>query len=144
MSPAFSVRPAVWGDDESAIAQVRRTVFIEEQGVPAVLEWEARDAECRWFLARDAQGRPVGIARLTPEGTIGRMAVLAPWRRQGVGSALLAAALCAARTRGLSRITLSAQTHALGFYARHGFVAVGPEFPDAGIPHRAMTLEFLP
>ena len=34
-----------------------------------------------------------------------------------------------------------AQTHALGFYERLGFVAFGDEFDDAGIPHRDMVLE---
>lgn len=35
---------------------------------------------------------------------------------------------------------LAAQTHALDFYARLGFEAYGPEFLDAGIPHRNMRL----
>ncbi|MYS54571.1 GNAT family N-acetyltransferase, partial [Streptomyces sp. SID6013] len=44
----------------------------------------------------------------------------------------------AARERGLTAVDLHAQTHALGFYERLGYQAYGPEFPDAGIPHRAM------
>ena len=44
----------------------------------------------------------------------------------------------AARARGLAAVDLHAQTHALGFYERLGYVAYGPEFPDAGMPHRAM------
>jgi predicted GNAT family N-acyltransferase len=43
-----------------------------------------------------------------------------------------------ARELGHVRVMLNAQTHALAFYARHGFVAFGPEYDDAGIPHRAM------
>jgi predicted GNAT family N-acyltransferase len=69
------------------------------------------------------------------------MAVLKTWRGQGVGSALLAAAIEAARSRGLERVDLSAQTHAIAFYAGHGFTATGPEYLDAGIPHRTMHLE---
>jgi len=44
----------------------------------------------------------------------------------------------AARACGLAAVDLHAQTHALGFYERLGYEAYGPEFPDAGIPHRAM------
>ena len=33
---------------------------------------------------------------------------------------------------------IAAQTHALDFYLRHGFEAVGEVFMEAGIPHRAM------
>ena len=38
-----------------------------------------------------------------------------------------------ARGLGLAAVDLHAQTHALGFYERLGYVAYGPEFPDAGI-----------
>ena len=140
MSPAFSVRPARWEVDENAIARVRRAVFIEEQGVPEALEWEARDAECLWHVACDDKGDAIGIVRLTPQGRIGRMAVAKPWRGLGVGSALLAAVIDAARARGQLLLELSAQTHAISFYARHGFTATGPEYLDAGIPHRTMSL----
>jgi predicted GNAT family N-acyltransferase len=43
-----------------------------------------------------------------------------------------------ARSRGDARAMLNAQTHALPFYERHGFVAVGEPFDEAGIPHLAM------
>ena len=33
---------------------------------------------------------------------------------------------------------LGAQTHAIGFYEKLGFTAFGPEYLDAGIPHRDM------
>lgn len=140
MSPAFTVRPARWDADENAIARLRRAVFIEEQGVPEALEWEAQDGECLWFLAFDGQGEPIGVARVTPEGRIGRMAVARSWRRRGVGGALLQVAIEAARARGHRSVQLSAQTHAMPFYERHGFVATGPAFLDAGIPHRTMIL----
>lgn len=141
MTPAFLVRPACWPEDADAIARVRRAVFIEEQGVPEALEWESSDPECQWFVATEASGTVLGIGRLTPAGRIGRMAVLKLWRRHGLGGALLAAAVAAARQRGQTRVELSAQTHAMPFYARHGFQAHGPEYDDAGIPHRTMTLE---
>lgn len=42
---------------------------------------------------------------------------------------------------GVTRAKLGAQTHAIGFYERLGFAAYGPEYDDAGIPHRDMALE---
>ena len=139
-TPHYVVRPADWRVDEDAIARVRREVFVEEQSVPEALEWETWDPECTWFIAQTESGEVVGIVRLTPDARIGRMAVRASWRRKGVGAALLAAALDAARRRGLFSVRLSAQTHALPFYARHGFQPEGEVYQDAGIPHIAMTL----
>jgi predicted GNAT family N-acyltransferase len=69
------------------------------------------------------------------------MAVLRDWRGKGVGGALLTALMDVARIRGLSRVELNAQIHALAFYERHGFHAEGEEFLDAGILHRRMWRE---
>jgi predicted GNAT family N-acyltransferase len=89
-------------------------------------------------LAFDRAGRLLGTGRLLPDGHVGRMAVLPQARGTGVGSALLAALLQAARARGDREVALSAQTHAIPFYERFGFVAEGEEYDDAGIPHRRM------
>jgi len=141
MTSAFSVRAACWSAEHAGIAVVRRRVFIEEQGVPEGLEWEAVDADCAWFVASTGENEIIGVVRLRDDGYLGRMAVLAHWRRRGVGAALLAAALDAARARGWSVLRLAAQTHALPFYARLGFRAEGGEYLDAGIPHRAMCID---
>lgn len=127
-----------WAHERARLACVRRTVFIEEQGVPEDMEWDADDAGAVHLLAIDEHDQAIGCARLLPDGHIGRMAVLPAWRGHGVGSALLAAAMQAAQTRGLTTFKLSAQTHAAGFYERAGFVVVGGEYEEAGIPHRAM------
>ena len=71
---------------------------------------------------------------------IGRMAVVQRARGQGVGAAIMQALLAMARERGDAEVELSAQTHALGFYAKFGFVAFGEEYLDVGIPHRSMRL----
>jgi predicted GNAT family N-acyltransferase len=68
------------------------------------------------------------------------MAVVSEWRGRGVGGAILQSLLDAARARGYADLKLHAQTHAIGFYARHGFAVAGEEFMEAGIPHREMLL----
>uniref|UniRef100_UPI00117DA767 GNAT family N-acetyltransferase n=1 Tax=Streptomyces sp. b94 TaxID=1827634 RepID=UPI00117DA767 len=77
-------------------------------------------------------------------GSLGRLAVGREARGLGVGAALVRAIEDEARTLGLTAVDLHAQTHALGFYERLGYVAYGPEFPDAGMPHRAMRREIHP
>jgi predicted GNAT family N-acyltransferase len=135
MKPAWRVIPARWMERAAALTQVRRIVFVEEQGVPEELEWDGRDAACAHFLALDAAGMPIGCARLLPDGHIGRMAVLRAWRGQGIGAALLRTALAEAKKRGHPRARLSAQMTATGFYRKYGFKATGGEYLDAGIPH---------
>jgi predicted GNAT family N-acyltransferase len=135
---AFTLTETDWARDAARLAAIRRTVFIDEQGVPEALEWDEADAVSVHFLALLQDGTPIGCARLLPDGHIGRMAVLPAWRKQGVGQALLMAVMDAAQARGYATLRLSAQTHAAGFYARAGFVVVGDEYEEAGIPHLAM------
>ena len=132
------VRLADWVRDQAALQRIRRVVFVDEQKVPEALEWDGIDGDCRHVIAENAAGDPIGCARLLPDGHIGRVAVLASARGQGVGDALLERMISLALDLGYPRVIVNAQTHALAFYARHGFVAFGPEFDDAGIPHRAM------
>ncbi|MGD2081444.1 MAG: GNAT family N-acetyltransferase [Chromatiales bacterium] len=137
----FRVRIAHWDRDREALEQIRHAVFVDEQGVPADLEWDGGDRDAEHLLAEDGRGHPIGTARLLPAGHIGRMAVLAPWRGRGVGTALLTRMLELARARGLGRVALNAQTAAVPFYHRQGFTVDGDEFMDAGIPHRRMRLD---
>lgn len=139
MSLDWTVREAGWDADHHALHAIRKTVFVEEQQVPEELEWDEMDTYCRHVLACAPDGSPIGTGRLLPDGRIGRMAVLKPWRGRGVGGAILTYLLTLARRDGFASVELHAQTHALGFYARHGFTPRGDEFMEAGIPHRVMV-----
>lgn len=131
----FSVCEADWRNDQAAIRSVRHAVFVIEQGIPAALEWDGLDADCRHIIARSARGEAVATGRLAPDGRIGRMAVLPAWRRRGVGHALLAQLLQLAGSRGLGFVYLHAQLASAGFYQREGFQQSGVPFELAGIAH---------
>ena len=132
---------APWRAARAEAQRIRFAVFVEEQGVPAELEMDDMDARCLHALAFH-ESQPIGTGRLLPDGHIGRMAVLKPWRGRGVGAALLRRLVQAARDRGDREVVLSAQVHALGFYRAQGFTAFGEVYEEAGIPHQAMRLSF--
>ncbi len=138
----FQVEVVDYAAAAADLHAVRDAVFVQEQQVPADLERDALDPQCRHAVARDAAGRAIGTARLTPDHRIGRMAVLAPWRNRGVGSALLQALLRLARESGWREVALHAQDGAVAFYRAHGFTAVGEPFVEAGIGHQAMHRRF--
>jgi predicted GNAT family N-acyltransferase len=135
---AFHVESIDYATGLAELRAVRETVFVLEQQVPIEEEWDALDPLCRHVIARDRDGKPIGTGRLTPERRIGRMAVLADWRGQGVGDAMLAALLAEARHAGWPAVSLNAQVSAEAFYARQGFVPYGERFWEAGIEHQAM------
>ncbi|KPL28149.1 MAG: hypothetical protein AMJ72_04985 [Acidithiobacillales bacterium SM1_46] len=137
---SFTIRRALWEADEPLIRGVREAVFVREQRIPVELEWDDADASATHVLAFAENGEAIGTGRLLPSGHIGRMAVLRAYRGQGVGRALLAALLDAARANGHAEVTLSAQTQVIGFYQRMGFLPVGEVYREAGIPHQRMRL----
>jgi predicted GNAT family N-acyltransferase len=126
-----------WDAARAHAAPIRFAVFVEEQGVPREIELDALDKDCLHALAFSG-GQAVGTARLLPDGHIGRMAVLKPWRGRGIGGLLLDRLVEQARARGDRQVMLSAQAHALAFYRAHGFVEEGAEYLEAGIRHQAM------
>ena len=135
------IRTVTWSDSEADIRFVRETVFMQEQNVPEDLEWDGLDPGCTHVLAYSSGDYAIGTGRITPDGQIGRMAVLRDWRNRGIGDLLLVALIDLATKRNLQRVTMAAQTHAIGFYERHGFRTTGDIFDDAGIPHQEMCLD---
>jgi predicted GNAT family N-acyltransferase len=140
----FTVHLLDWAAARTAARPVREAVFVHEQGVPLELEYDDLDPVSDHVLALDADGRGIGTGRLIPDGRIGRMAVLPPARGQGVGAAILACLVARARERGMAGVVLSAQQHAVPFYARHGFAAEGDTYIEAGIPHVKMRRPLAP
>lgn len=140
--------PFSWlGEPEMAAraATIRMRVFVDEQKVPAHEELDAIDPVAWHVLVLGEDDEAVATGRLFThaEGTgrIGRMAVLAPARSTGAGRAVMDALLAEARARGYRRVILDAQTHAIPFYAKFGFVVDGPEHLDCNIPHKMMKRE---
>ncbi|MBB5827905.1 ElaA protein [Micromonospora carbonacea] len=78
---------------------------------------------------------PDGLAR------IGRVVVAPGARGGGHAGRLMAEALAAVGDRPC---VLEAQSHLVGFYARHGFAVSGPEYVEDGIPHTPMRRQPAP
>jgi predicted GNAT family N-acyltransferase len=146
------IRVAGTSTERDSVFALRHAVFVAEQGVPAELERDEHDEGADHFIAYDGD-RAVGAGRLVvepagfegtdpgsgPVGHLGRLAVRPEARGSGLGVALVRAIEDRARDRGLAVMALSSQTYAIGFYERLGYAAHGPEFDDAGLPHRWMT-----
>ena len=154
MPPADTQKPPMidlkpWSDAQEDAFKVRKTVFIEEKGVPAEMEIDEFDPIAIHALAY-MNGQCVGTARLICQtevsegglsiGRIGRMAVLAPYRGHGLGRKLIKALLQKGQSQGLHAFELHAQLDAITFYERLGFIPRGAIYDEVGIPHRDMIL----
>lgn len=141
LKDSFTIEQVNWSSHSDMLLQVRNRVFIEEQKVPAEIEVDEHDQQSTHFVALDQSRNPIGTARLLPDGRVGRVAVLIEWRRKGVGRALMKETLTVSSQRGIPRVSLHAQVSSIPFYSELGFETKGPEFDEAGIPHRQMHLD---
>ena len=71
-------------------------------------------------------------------GKVERICVLKEARKTGSGKALMEGIEAYALRKGIHKLKLNAQTHAIPFYAGLGYEVVSEEFLDAGIPHKTM------
>lgn len=132
-------------DLEKAFA-IRREVFVKEQNVPAQEEYDNYENESKHFLAL-CNGEPCGTARwrFTEKGIkLERFAVLAPYRKQKVGKAIVEKVLQDIKNNNnyaKKMIYLHAQVQVVGFYEKFGFEKFGEKFQECEIWHYAMKLK---
>ncbi|MEE8419205.1 MAG: GNAT family N-acetyltransferase [Dehalococcoidales bacterium] len=121
--------------------KIRRTVFIEEQGISASLEMDGNDSSALHMLARK-NGRAVGTGRVRftadKQVKLERMAVLKRQRGTGIGKGIVSFFEKECKKRGIEHITLNAQYSAIDFYKACGFSETGLPFLEAGIKHIRM------
>lgn len=141
--PMVQVRVGGWDELGGPAQTIRREVFVDEQRIPAEMEWDGADPDCTHAVAYNRFGMALGTGRLLEHvpgvAKIGRMAVLRHMRQASVGRALLEALMDHARTQGFREAVLHAQATAVPFYARAGFTERGPAFEEAGITHVEMV-----
>lgn len=123
------------------LLRLRQDVFVREQRC-LYGDIDGRDVSALHGLGTTPLGELVAHARLlspTPardEPSIGRVVVAPCWRSKGVGRELMLTALEVADSRYPGRaVRVSAQAHLERFYASLGFVRLGPDYDDDGIPH---------
>ena len=135
--PAITTKAVDYATQKHLIHSIRTAVFVDEQNIPADFEIDHDDPISQHVLAF-CQGEAIGTGRLTAAGKIGRVSVLRPFRRQGVGLCVMHRLVTLAKRGHHSEVVLSAQCHAIPFYEKLGFQPEGSVFSEAGIAHVKM------
>ncbi len=121
--------------------EVRRKVFIEEQGISEDLELDGRDSEALHMVVKDGE-RVIGTARVlflaTSQAKIERMAILIPFRRKGIGGRIISFLNEELKKKQVEKVFLHAQYPVITFYKSVGFREQPPPFWEAGIKHIKM------
>jgi predicted GNAT family N-acyltransferase len=141
--PVIEVKLGSWAELGGPAGAIRQAVFVDEQKIPAEMEWDAADESCLHAVAFNRFGQALATGRLLEHvpgvAKIGRMAVLRSMRGGRIGREVLDALMRSAKAQGFGEVLLHAQLSAAGFYTRAGFVQRGAAFEEAGIGHVEMV-----
>lgn len=130
-----------------ALLQLRIEVFVVEQNCP-YQDLDGKDPLCMHVWSESPKGEIEAYCRILPPdlayqgyASIGRVITSLAVRGKGAGKKLMVSAIALSRQLypGLP-IKISAQCYALPFYEALGFVAIGEEYLEDDIPHKAMIL----
>ena len=121
--------------------EVRRQVFVEEQGISEDLESDDHDREALHIVVNDGE-RVIGTARVlflaANQAKLERMAILKPFRHKGIGRGLISFLSEELRNRQVEQVVIHAQYLVVAFYESCGFEKSGSPFWEAGIKHIKM------
>lgn len=123
---------------------IRKKVFVDEQGCDITREHDELDSEAVHLIVREGD-TPLSTGRVYYDINkkafkIGRVCVLPEYRNKGIGDLTVKLLIYKALEYG-SEVHISAQSRLKGFYERYGFKAWGEEYMEENIPHIYMTLK---
>jgi len=132
----------VTGDIELYEAfEVRRQVFVREQGIPEELVFDEHDKEALHMVVKDGK-QVIGSARVQfladNQAKLERMAVLKRYRRKGIGREMLLFLDAVWKDKQVRQVIIHAQLEVVPFYKLCGFDELGLPFQEAGIKHIKM------
>jgi len=121
--------------------RIRRKVFVEEQHIPADMEFDEKDNISFHVLGYE-NTIPVATGRLVPEyqaglkkGSLSRIAVLADYRKKGYGKQIVLRLEDIAKREGMTHLSLYPHFYLEDFYASLGYHTVaGKTASVAGHP----------
>jgi len=134
-----------FGEDLTEVFDIRRKVFVEEQGIPEKIAFDKYD-----YLAIHAivfqgtnQGKAIATGRIVYDGDscrLGFIAVLKECRGNQYGDFVVRMLMNKAFNAGVKRISVNAQVASVKFYKKIGFIQEGEEFIADGIRQISMII----
>ena len=126
--------------------EVRRQVFVEEQGISADLVFVGDEGGNEMNMVVKDGEMVIGTARVrimdNNISKLERMAVLKPFRHEGVGRGIISFLNEQLRNRNINFVFLHAQQPAIQFYKSCGFSESGSPFYEAGMKHIKMEMRY--
>ena len=156
MKPIFSEYGHKWisnSDDLSACSEIRRKVFVEEQGVSETIVFDKYDKAdvpetLSLLVFEKATEKNVASVRIVfkkdlEKWYLQRVAVLKEERRKGLGDLLMILAEEKCKELKIGELYVSSQFWIKDLYIKHGFEQVGETYLEAEMLHILLKKKLL-
>lgn len=135
----FKVKNVDWGKEKHKLSRLREKVFVCEWRIPKEYEFDQHDDASFHVLVLDENNQEIATGRITPNGEIGRIAVVPSYRGPEVYQTLFRALLKIAKVNDLRNVSVQCELEGVEYYQQQGFRPVGAVYMDAGIPRQKMS-----
>lgn len=134
------------GADVTDAQAVRKKVFQEGQGIASTDDFDGLDNTSSHVVVYK-NNDPIGTARIRfsedkTKAKIQRVAVLESYQGQGIGRKIMEAVDTYLLKEHILEAYLDAQLQVKEFYEKLGYMQVGEQFEEVGIPHVKMVKMF--
>lgn len=133
---AFIVEQVNWRQSKHRLKRLRDRVYVCEWRIPKQIEFDQQDQLSNHVLVKDTDGNEIATGRITPEGEIGRIAVVSKYRGKEIYDLLFNALLGIAKEKELSNIYMQCELDGIDHFQQKGFDTVGNVYMDSGRPRQ--------
>lgn len=121
---------------------VRMNVFVLERGLAMQDEFDDNDEKGVTYAVIYEKGKPIACGRFLREsedaGRLTRIATLAEYRGQHLGSQIIAALERHAQNLHIKTLSIHAELTAVSFYTRLGYHSASPVYQEDGVACRTL------
>ena len=135
----FTVNKVSWAHSKRRLKRLRERVFVSEWRIPKSAEFDHLDSQSEHVLITDENGSDIATGRITPDGEVGRIAVISHHRGQAVYDVLYQALLNIAIEKDLPDVFVQCKLEGVEHFQTQGFSTVGNVYMDSGIPRQRMS-----
>jgi predicted GNAT family N-acyltransferase len=135
----LSFHRVTWAQSSNETLSIRHKVFIIERHFDENVLCDLEDKDCIHLIARNEEGRVIACARLNRNGRISRIAVLIPYRGEGIGTRVLRELVAIGKQNKIKCVSLNAEIDNKHLYDQQSFSAVGSVYMKQGIPHQMLA-----
>lgn len=135
----FTIEKVNWCHSKRRLKRLRDRVFVCEWRIPRQAEFDQQDSLSDHVLILDEDGIDIATGRITPDGEIGRIAVVSHHRSSDIYDALFTALLTIAKDKALPDIYVQCELEGVDHFQEQGFQTVGSVYMDSGTPRQKMS-----